>query len=242
MNIPHYVSDLIESLNTGVFFLDKSLNIFYANQTFLGIIGLERGEIERARPYILDIFPEIEKELLHKQKEILTDRGILRLLLGYEDTPFYGIGILNPHGLVWIIKSELPKVRRGLIEMAVVLLAVETEGEECEEEKYRYLHFIKENLHSILRDTDMISEVSFIKYIEGEIIILLFMKEKSFHGLRSVIERIKNVADREEGCIKGISIGGTFATKNDTFSTLMERVTRLLKEARPNGSIIDVED
>ncbi len=243
MNIPHYVSDLIENLNTGIFFLDKDLNIFFSNQAFLSMVELERGEIERIRPHILDIFPELDEDALKERKEVLTDRGILKLLLDYKDTPFYGIGILNPHGLFGLIKSELSRVRRGLIEMAVVLITLETkEDEECKEERYRYLHFVKENLQSILRETDIVDEASFIKYGEGEILILLFMENKSFEGLRTVIDRIRSVADKEEGCIEGISISGTFATKGDTFSTLMERAAALLKEARPNGSIIDVEE
>ncbi len=242
MNIPHYVSDLIENLNIGIFFLDKNLEIFYANHAFLNMIELDRGELERVRPHILDIFPEIDEGVLDEKKELLTDRGILKLITGYEDLSFYGIGILNPHGLLGIIKSGLSMVRRGITEMAVVLIAIEIKDKECKEEKYRYLQFVKENLQSILRETDIIDETSFIKYGEGEILILLFMKERTYEGLRAVIDRIRGVADKSEGCIKGISIAGTFATENDTFSTLMERISRLLKDARPQGSLIDVEE
>ncbi len=242
MNIPHYVSDLIENLNIGVFFLDKDMNIFFSNQAFLNMCELEREEVARIRPHIQDIFPEIDEDLFIKKGDILTDKGILKILAPYEDTPFYGIGILNPYGPYYAIKSELPRVRRGLIQMAVILITLETEDKICEEEKYKYLNFLKENLRFILRDTDIVDQISFVKYGEGEILILLFMKEKSFDGLRTVVDRIKGVADKEEGCIKGISIGATFATQNDNINTLMDRVSKLLSEARPNGSIIDVEE
>lgn len=244
MSIPHYISDLIENLNTGVFFFDEKMDIFFANRAFIESIGVDRGEIERIRPHILDIFPEIDTDMLKSNENIFTDRGILRLLMGYKDEPFYGIGILNPQGLFQILKLELSKIKRGLLEMALVLIKLKKkkDSENCKNKEYEYINFLKTNLSSILRESDIIEESNLIRYGEKSLMVFLFMKERSFKNLRIVVDRIQSLADRESECIEGITIVGTFAKENDTVPILLERINSLLKEAGPEGSLIDVEE